>query len=151
MPGDPAIIEACGAAGRALSASRGAAIEPEFYIIDIRPEWRRHRYLTLWRPENAGYCWSLPWAGRYSLVQVIEGGSYYAKREYQKENWIRFPVPCEVADRLAVEQPRPGDIDGNVGPVLRNLAPVRRKLLAAARFQASAKAAETANGPVIRA
>jgi hypothetical protein len=117
-----------------------------YYIVDIRPQWmaKSYRYITLWRANNAGYCWSLPWAGKYSVATVDKGGSYYAQlitagssywvgeRPYLKDRWVRFPVPCDFVDAMATEQPRPGDIAGNIGPILRNLAPVRTKLLKAA-------------------
>lgn len=117
-----------------------ASSEQQFYIIDTRPEWRKHRYITLWRPNDAGYCWPLPWAGKYDLKNVAAGGGYYAAQVYEGEEWIRFPVACEAVEALATEQPRPGDIDGDIGPILRNLAPIRAKLLKAACLPASATA-----------
>jgi hypothetical protein len=92
--------------------------EDEFYIVDLRAEWRGKRYVTLWRSNDCGYCFSLPWAGRYSREKVDAGGAYYSKRKWQSSTWERFPVPCAVVDALATEQPRPGDIDGDVGPIL---------------------------------
>lgn len=41
----------------------------EFFIVDLRPEWRGNPYVTLWRPDDAGYAYPLPWAGRYSKAQ----------------------------------------------------------------------------------
>ena len=102
----------------------------EFFIVDIRPEWRKKKYVTLWRQNNAGYCWSVPWAGRYDIATVIARLSYYLNKGGGKQ-FIRWPVPCCVIERLATQEPRPGDIDGNVGPVLMNDAATRRALRAA--------------------
>jgi hypothetical protein len=92
--------------------------EQLFYIIDLRSEWKRKKYITLWRPGNAGYCFSLPWAGKYTLSEVDKAIIYYLRVEGEKAP--RFPVPCEVVDALAIHQPDPRDIDGDVGPILWN-------------------------------
>ena len=100
--------------------------EARFYICDLRPEWRRNWAVTFWRPDNAGYAYPLSWAGKYSAEKVKKGGSYYAKRsragdeaERPGKTLIRFPVPCEVAEAMAVASP-PGKIDGDAGPVVMN-------------------------------
>ena len=107
-----------------------APVPTEFYIVDVRPEWRKQRYITLWRKDNAGYCWSVPWAGVYSLATVSKNGGYYANKD-GRARYARFPVPREAVERLATEQPRQGDIDGNVGPILLNDEATRRALRAA--------------------
>lgn len=114
-----------------------------FYIVDLRPEWRRDPYVTLWRPDDCGYCYSIPWAGRYTLDRINDACSYYIKRikpgdcyfdkrPARRTTWYRFPVPCAWADKVAQREPAPGIIDGDVGPVLPNTAELRRKLLRAA-------------------
>lgn len=104
----------------------------EFYICDLRPEWQYKPYVTVWRPANCGYAYPLAWAGIYSLDDVEDGGVYYYRPRYEtKKAMDRFPVPREVVEALAVA-PRPGIIDGNVGPVLPNTKDVRAKLRAAA-------------------
>ena len=104
----------------------------EFYICDLRPEWQRKPYVTVWRPNNANYAYPLAWAGLYSREQVEDGGVYYYRPRYAtKRAMDRFPVPRAVVEALAVE-PRPGIIDGNVGPVIPNTKEVRAKLRAAA-------------------
>lgn len=111
----------------------------EYYIVDVRAEWKRRPYITLWRPNNANYAYPLPWAGRYSKPTVDEGGEYYAKRRYGSPRaWDRFPVPCDVVERLAEAWPAPGIIDGNTGPVLLNNAATRRALLRAKYVPATA-------------
>lgn len=102
-----------------------------FYVVDLRPEMMR-KYVTFWRPNDAGYAWPLPWAGKYDKARIDADGSYYCNTNGGK-NLVRFPVPCEIVESLAGgRMPDPGDVDGDVGPVLRNSLKVRRKLRSAA-------------------
>lgn len=105
--------------------------EEEFYIIDIRKEWQKQKYITFWRPNNSDYAWPLCWAGRYSKAEVDADGSYYCNTGGSKE-LLRFPVPCNLIEAIAIAAPDPGDIDGNRGPVLRNSKRVRDQLRAMA-------------------
>lgn len=103
----------------------------EFFIIDLRREWRGQKYITFWRPNNSNYAWPLSWAGRYSQETVDAEGWYYCNTNGGRE-LVRFPVPCEIVEAMALTPPDSGDIDGNAGPVLRNTKKVRRKLRRAA-------------------
>ena len=103
----------------------------DFYIADLRPSFKSNPYVTFWRPENAGYAYPLPWAGKYSKETVIEGGSYYTERE--GPSLIRLAVPCETVEALA-KQPRAGVIEGNAGPVVLN-TPENRRMLRHAAFR----------------
>lgn len=107
--------------------SETAVNEQQFYIVDVRPEWRRQKYVTFWRANNSNYAWPLVWAGKYSKSTVDEHASYYCCGNGGRA-LVRFPVPCEVVDSMAMSDPDKGDIDGNVGPVLRNTDKVRRRL-----------------------
>lgn len=100
--------------------------QPEFFIVDIRRDWRGQKYITFWRPNNSNYAWPLTWAGRYSKQTVDSKGYYYCNTNGSR-SLVRFPVPCEVVEAMALT-PDSGDIDGNAGPVLRNSEKVRRKL-----------------------
>lgn len=93
--------------------------EPLYYICDLRPEWRGKPYVTFWRPENAGYAYPLPWAGKYTLAEVTADPGYYWERPYGKLRaaYIRFPIPCTEVDKFGAD-PTPGLVDGNVGPVV---------------------------------
>ena len=97
--------------------------EPLFFIADLREQWtsapRRYPYITFWRPDDAGYCYALSWAGRYGRSRVIKGRSYYTKKIYGGRCYERFAVPVDAVLAMAIE-PRPGLIDGNAGPVLPN-------------------------------
>lgn len=97
----------------------------EYFIVDLRPEFARNPYVTFWRPKNAGYAYPLSWSGRYGKAEVIEGGSYYTKREGR--SFTRFAVPCAIVEALAVA-PKPGMIDGDAGPVVVNDASRRTAL-----------------------
>lgn len=98
---------------------------PAFYIADIRRSFRGNPYITFWRPKNAGYCYPLSWAGRYSLETLRGAPSYYEKlRDGCTRALSRFAVPCEVAEAIA-EDPASGMIDGDAGLVVRNTADAR--------------------------
>lgn len=105
--------------------------EQQYFVVDIRPEFSRQKYITFWRPNNANYAWPLSWAGRYDKSTVDAEGDYYYTVDGGKA-LARFPVPCEVVEAMGLTDPDDRDIDGNAGPVLRNTAAVRRKLRAAA-------------------
>lgn len=112
----------------------------EYFIVDVRAKMRG-KYITLWRPDNAGYCWPLPWAGRYSEEQVCARQDYYTTKVFSHSApnndgraYERYPVPCEVVERIA-EQPERGDVDGDAGPVVRNTKK-NRDFLLRRRFRA---------------
>ncbi|MEO0034251.1 MAG: hypothetical protein RLZZ501_274 [Pseudomonadota bacterium] len=105
----------------------------EFYIIDLRPDFMRKPYITVWRPDDAGYAYPLTWAGRYSKETVDAHPGYYANRGClasgrPSTRLDRFPAPCEVVEALATPKPKPGIIDGDAGPVLVNDAKTRAAL-----------------------
>jgi len=103
-------------------------MDQAFMIVDLRREFRGNPYITLWRPENAGYAYPLPWAGRYSLDELQASPAYYAQRRHGcPRAFDRWPVPVHVVERLAIP-PAPGRIDGDAGPVLRNDERTRRAL-----------------------
>jgi len=107
-------------------ACTGSPTDPEYYIVDVRKEWRHQPYITFWRPNNCNYAYPLAWAGRYTKATVDAQPWYYCNTNGSA--WLkRFPVPCEIVERYGVD-PRPGIIDGNVGPVLPNTQKMRRKL-----------------------
>jgi hypothetical protein len=109
------------------SASSHCSTPQEFYIVDIRGQWDGQKYITFWRPNNSNYAWPLSWAGRYTKEQVDAEGHYYCNTNGSRK-LLRFPVPCDVVEAMATEQPDWGDIDGNVGPVVRKTKKTERKL-----------------------
>lgn len=98
----------------------GESREHQSYVIcDLRSEWRRRPYVTFWRPKNANYAYPLSWAGDYSKETVDEHAAYYTETE--NSELVRFAVTREVALSIS-ENPRPGDIDGDAGPVVKQTA-----------------------------
>lgn len=99
----------------------------QYYICDLRKKWARRPYISFWRPNNAGYAYPLPWAGRYTAADISESPSYYTRPRGAEDE--RFPVPCDEVDKLATA-PRPGDVDGDIGPVVLNRKRLREALRA---------------------
>lgn len=114
--------------------------EDEFYIVDVRDEFKGNPYITLWRPNNAGYAYPTAWAGRYTREQIdAEPGYYHKKRYGHKRTLDRYPVPCSVVENLAVAPAR-GLIDGDAGLVLPNDSAIRSALRKARYVPAEKKA-----------
>jgi hypothetical protein len=82
----------------------------DYYIVNISHSHREARYVSFWRPECKGYAYPLSWAGKYGEAEVRADLGYYNSGE-------NIAVPCEVVDALTCA-PRPGDIDGDAGPVV---------------------------------
>ncbi|RKQ95459.1 hypothetical protein [Maricaulis maris] len=97
----------------------------QYYIADLRPEWRANPYITFWRANNSGYAYPLSWAGRYGQAELIEAINYYWKRDGQ--SLIRFPIHHALVKARGTD-PAPGIIDSNVGPVVPN-TPANRRIL----------------------
>jgi len=86
-----------------------------YYICDMRREWLYKPYVSFWRPDDAGYCYPLTWAGKYKIERIASQLGYYWHRN--TKSFTRFPILCEEVDRIAVA-PKPKTIDGDVGPVV---------------------------------
>ena len=84
-----------------------------YYVISLNHTRRSDRYITLWRPDDKGYAYPTPWAGRYAREHVLAHLSYYNSGN------CTVAVPCEVLDAVAVP-PAPRMIDGDAGPVVLN-------------------------------
>jgi hypothetical protein len=104
-----------------------------FYICDLRLDWKRHKYVTFWRPNNANYAWPLEWSGIYDRATIEEHGSYYyGAWDSERE---RFPVPIALARHLAT----PTIIDGKAVVCVKN-SKRNRELLRASRYVPAAAA-----------
>lgn len=88
-------------------------MEDLHYVVSVCHTLRRHKYLTIWRPEDKGYCWPTVWAGRYDRAHVM------AHLDYYNSGCSNVAVPCSVLDKLAVK-PKPGEIDNDAGPCIPN-------------------------------
>lgn len=88
----------------------------EFFIASPKRTLgpREHGYISFWRPDDKGYAWPLSWAGRYGEEAVRDSEQYYS------DGVATLAVPCDLVEAIAMA-PRPGDIDGNVGPVVLNI------------------------------
>lgn len=85
----------------------------QFYIVSVKHTRREHKYITLWRPNDAGYCWPLSWAGKYEEADVLANLSYYNRGD------DTLAVPCALLDSWSVH-PEKGYIDNDAGPVVLN-------------------------------
>ena len=68
---------------------------PDFIVISLKHTQRRHKAITLWRPNDRGYCWKLESAGRYDEARILEHLGYY------NSGCADIAVPVELAERLA--------------------------------------------------
>lgn len=67
------------------------------YIISLCHTYRHEKYITLWRPDNAGYCYSKEMAGFYENP----------KKGYH-DNEINMPISEEASKDLFKELPYDG-------------------------------------------
>lgn len=83
------------------------------YVISVHHTLRRDLYVTVWRPDDRGYCWALSRAGKYPMEKVLEKPGYY------NSGCSNIAVPCSVLDAIAIP-PVPGHHDNDAGPCVRN-------------------------------
>ena len=104
-----------------------------YYLIDLREKNNRNPYITFWRPNDAGYCYPIPWAGEYTEERIIEGDDYYTRRRWQVRTgadtgiWESIAVRTDLIKPFCIE-PAYGMIDGNIGPVIANTGKIRTAL-----------------------
>jgi hypothetical protein len=75
----------------------------DFYIVSVKHTKREDKYITLWRPDDKGYCYRTEFAGKYSAERITAHLSYY-------HTGYDVAVPCEVLDAIAM-QSEPGYLD----------------------------------------
>lgn len=95
----------------------------EYYIASSYHTQSHQHYITFWRPENAGYCWPLSWAGKYTAEQVRDQFTYYNSER-------SLAVPVDVVERFGLP-PAPRHVDGDAGPVVPNNPAIWQALKAA--------------------
>jgi hypothetical protein len=49
----------------------------QYIVISLKHTLRRHKAITLWRPDDKGYCWLLPSAGIYDKQRIFDHLGYY--------------------------------------------------------------------------
>lgn len=69
----------------------------QYVVLSLKHTMRRHKAITLWRPDDRGYCWTLDRAGVYQEQQVLEHLGYY------NSGCSNVAVPLELARRLACD------------------------------------------------
>lgn len=79
-----------------------------YYILSLKWTRKREPYVSFWRPNNAGYCWPLEWAGVYTSEQIADAPRYYNDGENT------LAVPVGVVEGLTVI-----DHKGKADPVSR--------------------------------
>ena len=72
-------------------------IEALYIVISLKHTRRRDKAVTLWRPDDRGYCWRLEWAGRYPEQQVLGRLGYY------NSGCSNIAVPAELVEHLSCE------------------------------------------------
>lgn len=101
-----------------------------YYVIALQEKINKNPYITFWRPNDAGYCYPVPWAGEYTEARIIEGGHYYTCRRWQEKTkdytgiWERIAVRTDLIKPFCID-PAYGLIDGDVGPVIANTGKMR--------------------------
>jgi hypothetical protein len=38
----------------------------EYYVVSLKHTGKKDKFITLWRPDNKGYCWPISIAGTYN-------------------------------------------------------------------------------------
>jgi hypothetical protein len=80
-----------------------------YVIVSLKHTKPGDRYVSFWRPDGAGYCWPLAWAGAYSEEE--------ARRIDASPDSDSIAVPLRIA-LLESVPPERGYIDGDAGPVV---------------------------------
>ena len=68
--------------------------ENQYIVISLKHTHRRHKAVTLWRPDDRGYCWRLESAGIYGEPRVLEHLGYY------NSGCSNIAVPLDVVRHL---------------------------------------------------
>lgn len=75
-----------------------------YYVVSVKHTHRDHLYVTLWRPDNKGYCWRIESAGKYPESMIAQHLGYY------HSGCSNIAVKCEVIDAMVVPS-QPGYLD----------------------------------------
>lgn len=92
----------------------------QFYVLSLKHTKRRDKAITLWRPDDCGYCWTLERAGLYEESKVLEHLGYY------NSGCTNVAIPTKLVRELCCEV----EYDTKeFGTCLRNDAKTWRALL----------------------
>ena len=92
----------------------------EYIVISVNHTQRRDKYITLWRPNNSGYCYRIEVAGKYTEEEINDNLKYY------NSGCNTVAVKKELIESLAVPVEK-GFID-NGGLVVKNNATNWKKI-----------------------
>ena len=95
-----------------------------YYIISLKHTHREDKYITLWRPDNCGYCYAQTDAGVYPQYEEgyhnVDGDSlpveknildgFFINSEYSSHNIVKKCIPnCkQVWDMLGLKMTKRG-------------------------------------------
>jgi hypothetical protein len=96
----------------------------EYYVISVMHTRRDNRYITLWCPDDKGYCFRAYRAGRYGDEHVRRSLGYY------NSGCSNIAVPCDVIEPLMVMTTPADMLDGADGLALLNTCANWKVLLA---------------------
>jgi len=100
----------------------GLALTESYVIMSVKHTRRADRWITFWRPDNAGYAWRMDWVGRYDADRVKEQPGYY------DNSHGTYAIPAAFVEARAVEC----EDDSGVGFRVPNSSSMRRKMVRAA-------------------
>jgi hypothetical protein len=67
----------------------------KYIVLSLKHTHRRHKAITLWRPDDRGYCWKLESAGIYEEARVLEHLGYY------NSGCSNIAVPADLVRKLS--------------------------------------------------
>lgn len=92
-----------------------------YYIISLHHTQKHEKFLTLWRPDNAGYCYSKEQAGVYEIpvpgyhdsdtdmpISVDAADGLFIKANWDNVNRYMIPNCAAVWDPLGVRMTKNG-------------------------------------------
>ena len=81
----------------------------KYYIVSVKHTQSDDPYITLWNPNNAGYCYRTEAAGQYDHETVVNMLGYYNNGD------ATLAIPCATINEIT-EEVEPGYLDetGNV-------------------------------------
>jgi len=101
-----------------------------YFVISVHHTQRTDKYILLWNPNDAGYCYRTEVAGRYSKEQILKSPHYYNSGERN------VAVPVKVLENIS-EMCKKGYLDTD-GLVVKNNARnwevIRKNLIAKPQY-----------------
>lgn len=89
-----------------------------FYVISVKHSHKRDRFITVWRPDNRGYCYRLT---RDGAGTEYTGAGQYTREEveahlgYYNTGHSDIAVPVDVLHAMAIDVTPRDCLDGPAG------------------------------------